>query len=119
MEARHKWRACVYFVENAERKYWGLVAYGEEGNLRYARENQMNFVQPAWFGARDYAAMLNDNQLSPDEEGSTFRVSALPKGRFLNEDEVGVLIKSERQAEDEAFKQSILRHASINRGPKF
>jgi hypothetical protein len=119
MEGQNLWRACVYLVEadKAEFKYQALAAHGEGDEIRYTRERQSAFVQPAWFGARDYAMMLNKNQLTPAQEGTTFAAADLPKGRFLSEDEIGALMKSERQQQDETFRQSLLRQ--VSKGPKF
>lgn len=80
------WKPCVYILadEKAAYRYWALVSYQDGVATRYSRAGQ--FVNPsvAAIAARDMSRLYNANQLTPQQEGTTFAAAKLPKGAFAD-----------------------------------
>lgn len=98
------WQACVYKLNEAvAHPYWALVSITDaKGKLYYSLVAQRTYAEQAAREARDYAMMLNDNQLTREQEATTFAAAKLPPGAFMSDAEIAVAprLTAEQHARD-------------------
>lgn len=90
MSNQDRWQPLVYIItdETAKYRYWALASYKDGTRTRYSRCGQYARFADAAIAARDMSRMYNSNELTPQQEGTTFAKSKLPRGSFADENKM-------------------------------